>query len=131
MLEPKFRAWDKVDKYMLYFTLAEAGEVKIVQRSDGSWEDIMTGHEMEVMQSLNLQDNHGKEFYVGDIRKGKYGYLWQILEPGFHEGPYCYRAKVLKPGGKTYPFDDSFLDTKYIGNIYENPDLILQGKAKG
>ena len=91
---------------------------------------LLCSFDGELMQSLNLKDKDKKEIFVGDIRKGKYGYIWQILEPDFHEGPYCYRAKALRPGGKTYEFDESLLDTEYIGNIYENPDLILQGKVK-
>ncbi len=90
-----------------------------------------------VGQSTGLSDKQGKEIYEGDIVKGKYGGVGIVKFGSFesdnsgteYRANTCYGFYVADPRGENYGEMDNgeFYDygLEVIGNIYENPELIL------
>ncbi|MDH8771901.1 YopX family protein [Staphylococcus epidermidis] len=118
---PKFRAWDKNNKYMEY---TDKNLVVCFSDEGASAVDHTTfGHsctcmeDIELMQSTGLKDKNGVEIYEGDIIRGPYdtgiiGYEMVTTEVKYD----------LLKGFQLGQFDLNI--TEVIGNIYENPDLL-------
>jgi uncharacterized phage protein (TIGR01671 family) len=106
MREIKFRAWDTVVDKMDY-----AGECTVSidffgrTFDDGETPPRHIDYRTKLMQYTGLKDKNGKEIYEGDIIETPVGNRevkwlsvgWSLLTAG---------------------------DTKVIGNIYENPELL-------
>lgn len=119
---PKFRAWDKNNKYMKY---TDKNLVVCFSDEGASAVDHTTfGHsctcmeDIELMQSTGLKDKNGVEIYEGDIVENIY------KEIGFIKNcndALCFSRKernfYLSGIGAGRPF-------KILGNIYENPELL-------
>lgn len=129
MREIKFRAWDKVNKNMLYDV--STGTVIIW------YKEISAKSENCVfMQYTGLKDANGKEIYEGDIVKYVAGENYE------NTGVVIWADEKNSFNLKTYPFMCGFVihneeenktdkfewdETNYmevIGNIYENPELL-------
>lgn len=123
MREIKFRAWENGKMRYDFWQRCDLGNYL---NSIGVFKDIKT------MQFTGLQDKNGKDIYFDDIVKYKdesgikqigvvkdYGYFSGYIEAigGDDEGN---QDLQLHP--------DYTNDWEVIGNIYENPDLILQDK---
>ena len=124
--ELKFRAWDTILNRMYpafemkeYMSLNEMGQDNIVPQ---------TANEIELMQHIGCKDVKGIEIYEGDIlywnhlvyfsRKGE-KYEDQIAEVIWaHAG---FSIRMIKGAMRTLDFETS----QVIGNIYENPELII------
>jgi len=113
MREIKFRAWDK--------------------RRNRIWQDVHLYQEDDrfiLMQYTGLKDKNGVEIYEGDVVKDSQG----VGQVGF--SPPGFVVEVGEPerywlgGGLEYPPNSKLPDTSYIGNIYENPE-ILNPHTKG
>ena len=112
MREIKFRAWDKIIKRMLYFDFT--------QHIDPT--------DCEIMQFTGLKDTNGKEIYEGDILGGTFGdgyigycdkcksfeYLFADGECTSCNGDISW-FEMVEENGKL----------EVIGNIYENPELLV------
>ena len=111
MREIKFRAWDEINKEMVYETEPKSffGYVLFSY-------DILKKFET-VMQFTGLNDETGKEIYEGDIVKTAYGHYaiewnddcckWQFTNGmDINDGEMYGMTKLI------------------IGNIYENKNLI-------
>ena len=106
--EIKFRAWDTNSKQMVM---------------NGLWYSKEKGIDInKLMQYTGLKDKNGIEIYEGDIIH--YDTDNETYKVAFDGGSYvwegdgCYDNLI-----ELYPS----LNTKVIGNIYENPEL-LKGK---
>jgi hypothetical protein len=74
---------------------------------------------LEIMQSTNLKDKNGVEIYEGDILKIVENEAW-------FSGPKEYEVRY---GEGHWEYFMGYKDSKIIGNIYENPDLLESNKA--
>ena len=114
MREIKFRAWDNAKKRFIYFTLEEVISARVIDLHK----------KMEICQFTGLKDMNGRDIYEGDIIKINIGGYWQN------------QLEVVKWDWYGWqPFIDGLEDKYYfikecevVGNIYENPDLIQEGK---
>ena len=127
MREIKFRAWDKKYKTMIndihivpeYDWLVLSDNDALAERDNRSWKG--KGKQYVLMQFTGLRDKNGREVFEGDIlgsEKGRFKLPPVVMEDGVNCG--CcddYRGWSLSVNdAKKY---------KVIGNIYENPDLLL------
>jgi uncharacterized phage protein (TIGR01671 family) len=121
MREIKFRAWDKVNKRIIYFD----GDTLLSNVTNPPEKN-----DYIPMQYTWVKDKNGKEIYEGDILEFKGwgfcgaidGYLGQIIHvtlPGF------YLKKYELEGQCAFGFENN---VEIIGNGYENPEL-LEGKS--
>jgi uncharacterized phage protein (TIGR01671 family) len=118
--EIKFRAWDDLNKVMLFYTLKElAGEDKF--SCDTEFMAVQSGFDKyEWMQYTNLKDRDRDEIYEGDILSGhsdgnvKVVWVddgWQCIFSD--EGNITMAEMCIWFGNRAV----------IIGNIYENPEL--------
>ena len=104
----KFRAWDNINKIMLYPAVVKESFTAI---SSG---DLLNKYEI-VMQYSGLNDKNGKEIYEGDVVKDGLRFLFCK----FTNGSFNFFTK--------HGFMITNVDTTWfeiIGNIYENPELV-------
>ncbi|EKJ3561488.1 YopX family protein [Enterococcus faecalis] len=142
---PKFRAWDDINKKMIYDFYREKietvdgwykGELVVRNKNEidcdllySSKEEYIFRHvkELPLMQSTGLKDKNGVEIFEGDIvqyRDGEYSYLGIVKRD-------CYQFFIdgIEPDDN-YDFIDvsnTFDGTsslEVIGNIWDNPELL-------
>lgn len=121
MREAKFRAWEKFLKQMIPVDNIDF-EQKMIN-TESAWRMF---DEIEIMQYTGLKDKNGKEIYEGDICNCReyecFGKVeWNNEEAGF------YFCVVMEGGG----FEEEHLydyvdELEVIGNIYENPELLVK-----
>jgi uncharacterized phage protein (TIGR01671 family) len=112
----KFRAWDKVERKMLYFDLYNIN--CYIQEFN---EALLDGLEFNLF--TGLKDRNGKEIWEGDLIKNNTS---RICEVTWCKREGAWDAEVVKATG----YADGFLPEKWkycievIGNIYEHSDLL-------
>ncbi len=106
--EIKFRAWDKKRETMEEFGLFESDEGYLVTGG-------ISLVSMPIMQFTGLNDKNGIEIFEDDIIQNNSG---KIYIQGL-----CTAKKILKEPTST---TTDFLWEEVIGNIYENPNLLLK-----
>jgi len=74
--------------------------------------------ESVIMQYTSLDDKNGKEIYEGDILKTVYPDVLFVVE--FKRGEFICEKGIHIFGRSLWE------EAEIIGNIYENPDLIVQ-----
>jgi uncharacterized phage protein (TIGR01671 family) len=141
--EIKFRAWDKFKKEMNYKVLVGNTDINdqnytcnaILNKESGEWvnaDDIG----IDLMQFTGLIDKNGKEIYEGDILSSEYirsyfgvewnnevsCYDWYVMTKTKKIGASLAKSIEDAPKKTDKPFSQII---EVIGNIYENPDLLL------
>lgn len=114
MRKLKFRAWEKVEKKMLFdadpFALHVSGSNEPLLAETHRNEDCI------FEQYTGLKDKNGKEIYDGDI-----------IDFFGEKYPVIYRAGGFWAEYSKTQKDHLFLyaiDSEVIGNIHENPELL-------
>jgi uncharacterized phage protein (TIGR01671 family) len=126
----KFRAWDKKTGSMFAVTNVRmnyqgvkevriAGKVTTDSTAYSTPNDRLIAGRVELMQSTGLEDKNGKEIYEGDIVSYKVG----SVKTG---GP----VKWSEEGAQWIKGNNQALSTyqkttEILGNIYENPGLLI------
>jgi len=137
----KFRAWDKEKKRMLPITLMDFNEwwvsckpvleQKVTPEEYGernSFKNEDTDRHI-LMQCTGLKDNKGKEIWEGDILLDEdsnwgYGGNYDKINDG--------KIRTLVPNIEDLLDEYSNIESDYfkyaevIGNIYENPQLMIE-----
>lgn len=137
--EIKFRAWDKIQKEMLFSSTGEYPDfrsdtqhIKIVHDGvlfadapdmgyygGGDW-SYLDG-EFEIMEYTGLKDKNGREIYEGDLLKDDAG----IGEVEWVQEHCAFMIFTREPSFYYHMESDGQLKvSEVIGNIYENPELL-------
>lgn len=134
---PKFRAWDKENKFMvtnfhrshmeietgkvLYqLTTTNENEIKAIA-SYNTFDDFTYrySHDLKLMQSTGLKDKNGVEIFEGDV--GWDAHFEEYGEVVFENGSFRYEF-----GNISEDLFEVTDDIEIVGNIYENPELLEQ-----
>lgn len=125
MRVPKFRAWDKENKEMLFVRQIDFMFGKVVLES---YEQFFID-EVELMQPTGLKDVHGKEIYEGDIINYKYSRHTSTQFVVKYDEFQATFVVVDNHNDLVYTFREladyiQLNSLEVIGNIYEDPDLL-------
>ena len=134
---PNFRVWDKENKIMWnierwniedeYFDLIEPNKSVIDFKANRTWRKQS---DVTLMQSTGLFDINDKEIFEGDIvritmRIGKRT-TTSIGAVEFDKFEVCFRIRNELGGHYVTMFHARYFEV--IGNIYQNPELLLEVK---
>ena len=122
---PKFRAWfdsEMYDKPVVY-----DGEFYLDWRE---FENGETYNGAVLMQSTGLKDKNGKEIFEGDVVKYEVGRNTYTEEVAYDKnfagfGVKDAKANVVFTFGEIAE-DISLISLEVIGNIYENPEIVVE-----
>jgi uncharacterized phage protein (TIGR01671 family) len=131
----KFRAYDKAHKVIkpcnLYSINNLNGKITHVQLHGDSFMKVIGLH-VELMQFTGWSDKAGKEIYEGDVIKTQYGNICEVRWCHVKE----YKTKDLfeylgfgafeLKQQLAYHLDSNATKAEVIGNIYQNPELLIQ-----
>lgn len=140
----RFRAWDKLDKKMVYGLDLTNGDMGYYPRLKEGIIDLCPQHigvePAIIMQYTGLKDRNGKkEIYEGDIVKDKYKGVVKFGNGTFDNGIYKFTGFYIE-NLTGIQFEDfwqltgnewnlngyKMTHTEVIGNIYENPELLIE-----
>lgn len=125
----EFRAWDMLNKNMLYNVspiLKEKKLIMLIEYGVQHWGDLSN---YKIMQCTGLEDKNGKKIYEGDIVEvyvqnmafitvvvwGKKSHSWSLK---------CDRTNREKFGTMKYYKLPLSKNIKVIGDIYSTPELL-------
>lgn len=111
MREIKFRAWDKNNKFMIF--------IQPVDFEAGC--DYFTDDNYIIEQFTGLLDKNGREIYEGDIIQTE----TCVAAVVFDECQFGLRAKPDKNYVGALMDLITWRSIEIIGNIHENPELLL------
>lgn len=119
---PKFRAWDKDNKYMEYtdknlvVCFSDEG-VEVTDHTTFS-HSCISMEKFELMQSTGLKDINGTEIYEGDIVENSHKEIGFIKKCS---DAFCFNRQernfYLSGIGAGSPFE-------ILGNVHQNPELL-------
>ena len=135
--EIKFRAWDKVQKEMIFdgieYQLRLIGHIckdsETQERSQIGFSNFDFDR-FEIMQFTGSTDKNGKEIYEGDILKcvDEFNENEKVIEVVFKNGGYCIEWDGMFYDGSDITLiswaNETGIEFEIIGNIYENSELL-------
>ncbi len=130
----KFRVWDDKLK-VLYTPEKDAKYLNLWQIPAAKGGNVLYPNGV-LMQCTGLHDKNAKEIYEGDVVAiPLYGNAIIIWNENICAFQYAYSAigEGTSVGGRmTNTLYDHYSEVKYevIGNVYENPDLLIQNKPQ-
>lgn len=122
-MRPKFRAWDKENKEMLFVRQIDFMFEKVVLEC---YEQFFID-EVELMQYTGLRDKNGREIYEGDVVRYECCFE-SYVEEVIYDDKHCNFGTIDKDE-KTFSFDALISDFdvdcfEVVGNKYENLELL-------
>lgn len=117
MNKPKFRAWDKVNKFMM---LVENIDFKgrLINKG-GVWRIL---DEVILMQYTGLKDKNGKQYCQEDLVRYE-GKIYRLIK-----GTYAFELVGFYEASQDNPCDyfseQAYYFGEIIGNIHANPELL-------
>ena len=130
--ERKFKAWDKNREKMIieggFIQVWGNGEYFVYHEDTELWESS----DHIILEYIGLHDKKDNEICEGDILKSEYKVNGKT-EIGvgtikIHNGCACLEYFDEEDGHNYYPVYSGLNDYEIIGNIYENPELLLEMK---
>ena len=124
--EIKFRAWDKKFNTMFPTECIEFygwGQINIIDEEGDSEE-----RDVVLMQYTGLKDKNGKEIYEGDVVRFKYtpsSLTKAIIEYDEESIAFKLEVKESEEWCKHSCYLEPRCQIEVIGNIYENPNLVI------
>jgi uncharacterized phage protein (TIGR01671 family) len=120
----KFRAWD-VEEERIY----EWDDLRDTQLFEDGFDD----KDCVLMQFTGLNDSKGKEIYEGDIVDGINidGETYPMGEVFFDSGCFCIKTKSCDHDYEPCLYEAWAEKIFVVGNIYENPNLLIKGEKYG
>lgn len=130
MHEIKFRVWIPDEHYLTYdpgeFYLTAEGEIMDVNT------DLPFKGNPVLMQFTGLKDKNNVQIFEGDVvncvSEMDSANMVVIFEDGEFRMVLCEEFRDYQTGCGFYAI--RCFDKEVIGNIYENPDLMKEGKAE-
>lgn len=122
-MKPKFRAWDKENKEMLFVRQIDFMFEKVVLEC---YEQFFID-EVELMQYTGLRDKNGREIYEGDVVRYECCFE-SYVEEVIYDDKHC-NFRTIDKDEKTFSFDALISDFdvdcfEVVGNKYENLELL-------
>jgi uncharacterized phage protein (TIGR01671 family) len=142
MREIKFRGWDKKNKLMTKALVINfgfnGGIVNILSNTVRNGEAVIPGNDCILMQYTGLTDNNGKEIFEGDICKITATQYTSNETISLEEGDtftasvrydsYRFTISTKESEMCLAQVEYEEMEIEIIGNIYENPELLKDGK---
>ena len=123
--ELKFRAWRHNQIWYSDFIITYRGKINWWNSDIGDYSPILFNKGEGIMQFTGLKDKNGKEIYEGDIIKPE-DWEGRVLEVIFINGTWelqLIQGKRKRQRGG-WMLANFILDSKVIGNKFENPELL-------
>lgn len=126
MREIKFRAWSRKFKEMIY---KENTLYSIDVHGNTVWKDSVDDEVAILTQFTGLKDKNGKEIYEWDLFQVAKNHVYQVKYSTGGENNYEWHGAcfiLFIDDEKKFPFDEWAMEHgEVIGNIYENPELLV------
>lgn len=122
MRELKFRAWDNLEKRMRKVVSLYWQDDKLVSaKLECENEPIPIEGRLVIEQYIDSVDKCGEEIYDGSIVRCNFGIVWRVA---WHRSLAQFVYRRRSPGGGLQLNHANGYESKVVGNIHENPELL-------
>jgi len=120
MRDIKFRAWDNDANTMATWDMIKDWVHAV------HWDDMFCDASIVLEQFTGLLDKNGVEIYEGDICRSVWMKMNEIVISvvEYEQGGYVLVPKIYKNAWTVWLRCGAETDTKIIGNIHDNPELL-------
>lgn len=121
MRQIKFRAWDSLERKMIYFELKDYATITSLIAYTGDFY-----LKLKLMQFTGLHDKNGKEIWEGDVIAQTVSADKKPVEVFMDEYKWNARPfpEYLQEAGESFFDYAGAKNSEVLGNIYENPELL-------